>query len=131
MEVGDLSTCRKQRKSCLNENMVSSRGCSRYFIIVVLRRALDYCKSLPHAPDFPFSRNVIQIWLDEAKLACETSTTTLPLGGIVFSPTDSTSYWTVPKQFLTWWKNNIERKSKFLTLQRDAITVTSEKSLLR
>ena len=42
------------------------------------------------------------------------------LGGTFYDEADTSTYWTQPQQFCTWWKNNVERKNKFLLLQRDA-----------
>ena len=42
------------------------------------------------------------------------------LGGTLYDEADTSTYWTQPQQFCTWWKNNVERKNKFLLLQRDA-----------
>jgi hypothetical protein len=36
---------------------------------------------------------------------------------------------TQPKQFATWWKNNIERKAKFKMLQNDASLAEDEKDI--
>lgn len=37
-----------------------------------------------------------------------------------FDPMDTTTYWTHTNQLVSWWKNNVERKSKFNVLARDA-----------
>jgi hypothetical protein len=42
------------------------------------------------------------------------------LGGTAFNVRDKTTYWTHSSQFFTWWKNNIERKSKFQSLVKDS-----------
>ena len=42
------------------------------------------------------------------------------LGGTSFHIRDAGTYWTGSEQFYTWWKNNVERKSKFLALSNDS-----------
>jgi hypothetical protein len=136
MELDDeaiLPLAFRQQRRGSNENAVSSRGCSRIFIIFVLKEALKYCRSLSNSPDFPFAKSLVKTWLENAKKDCATTSqlSLQRLGGIEFSSTNTASYWTEPKQFFTWWKNNIERKNKFHNLQRDSETITNEKSLLR
>ena len=41
-------------------------------------------------------------------------------GGPPFVLNDFRTHWSEPHQLYTWWKNNIERKSKYLSLERDA-----------
>jgi hypothetical protein len=41
-------------------------------------------------------------------------------GGTPFIFHDTSTHWTEPHQLYTWWKNNIERKSKYKILQKDA-----------
>jgi hypothetical protein len=123
----------KQGKKVItnSEAPVSSRGCSRAFIVCVMEQALDYVSSLPHSPD-AYSMALIKSWLEEAKRRCQIGHVVPNLGGTAFSVHDPQTYWTDPRQYLTWWKNNIERKSKFQTLQRDAVAyATNEKSRQR
>jgi hypothetical protein len=112
---------------------VSSKGCSRTFIILFLHEALSHCRSLAHSPDFPFSKSLIKLWLIKSQNECRAMDPAepSPYGGIEFHFENSTSYWTTPKQFYTWWKNNIERKNKFANLERDAEMATNQKTLLR
>ena len=42
------------------------------------------------------------------------------LGGTFHDPGDHTTFWSGADQFFTWWKNNVERKSKFKSLIVDA-----------
>ena len=42
------------------------------------------------------------------------------LGGTFYDPSDQTTFWTSAEQFFTWWKNNVERTSKFRSLIVDA-----------
>ena len=46
-------------------------------------------------------------------------------GGTVYDRNDPSTCWTHTGQFTCWIKNNIERKSKFLNLQKDAENVNS------
>ncbi len=41
-------------------------------------------------------------------------------GGPPFDLSDPATYWCEPSQLYTWWKNNIERRSKFKVLVNDA-----------
>jgi hypothetical protein len=41
-------------------------------------------------------------------------------GGVDFDAGRPQSHWTCAQQFYTWWKNNVERKSKFRMLKIDA-----------
>ena len=99
---------------------VSSRGCSRIFILKVLIQAYDYVSSLETSPEFPFDNNLVKSWLVTAKNECGSASFAEVLGGISFNDDDVTSHWTQPRQFFTWWKNNVERRSKFATLMKDA-----------
>jgi hypothetical protein len=41
-------------------------------------------------------------------------------GGPSFSEHDVSTHWVEPGQLYTWWKNNIERRSKYKVLLDDA-----------
>ena len=41
-------------------------------------------------------------------------------GGSPFNMSDPSTHWCEPHQLFTWWKNNVERRSKFKVLQDDA-----------
>ena len=41
-------------------------------------------------------------------------------GGSPFNIIDPSTHWCEPHQLFTWWKNNVERRSKFKVLQDDA-----------
>lgn len=43
-----------------------------------------------------------------------------------FYEQDESTYWTEPHQLFTWWKNNVERRSKFRVIQNDALYVGKE-----
>ena len=61
---------------------------------------------------------------------CEIDPTLLVnLGGTTFNIRDNATYWTNPDQFFTWWKNNVERKSKFQSLVIDSRYVGSDRSM--
>jgi hypothetical protein len=115
-----------------NNNCVSSRGCSRLFIVSVLHKALAYVKSRNQSTDFPFDKQLVKSWLEDAKNECTNVATPNCFGGIVFDRLNPKSYWTDSAQFFTWWKNNIERKGKFYKLQLDACSnVCTVKNMLR
>jgi hypothetical protein len=42
-------------------------------------------------------------------------------GGTPFVVTKQNTYWCESHQFFTWWKNNIERKTKFRVLIQGAL----------
>jgi hypothetical protein len=119
-----------------------SIACSKGFILCVLYRALDYVRqrhSIGLSVQFPLSPEDVRSWLVKAQndcIICEESFH-IGLGGRCYDPADETTYWTKPQQFYTYWKNNVERKSKLLILQRDAAyrpsdtTNTDEKRMFR
>ena len=162
-----------RRPRTLSSPQITSKGCSRGFILCVLFRALDFVRQQQmkgRAVQFPCSDDVINRWLsvlsnrhffveifspDYIRIACLRAfiaalywliTTTISnilttliamkaaqedcsiceqayqdgLGGTLYDEADTSTYWTQPQQFCTWWKNNVERKNKFLLLQRDA-----------
>ena len=41
-------------------------------------------------------------------------------GGSPFNIYDPSTHWCEPHQLFTWWKNNVERRTKFKVLQDDA-----------
>lgn len=166
---------------------VSSRGCSKAFIVRFLAHAERHCTSLQRgeAPEFPFGKGLVEAWLDKARQDCvamleaqrrlrdqeaagtetpaaaaaaaaPTSTTSTsatsassdssgvvlaadPLGldgatlddfgGVDFDASRPQSHWTCPQQFYTWWKNNVERKSKFRMLKIDACYLGDDDTL--
>lgn len=55
---------------------------------------------------------IILQWLDEAKQVCKSIPSSSAYGGTVFDDNCKQTYWSDIKQFLTWWKNNVERSSK-------------------
>jgi hypothetical protein len=98
---------------------VSAQGCSRVFIIHVLRNVCNFLGGQSVANIFSFKSAVVSQWLSEAKATCQ-----LPLykteeaffGGPSFLLEDPRTYWVDMAQFLTWWKNNIERRQKHRVL---------------
>ena len=104
-------------------SILSSTGCSRAFITCVLARALEHVKAVRSISSisFPFATSDIETWLELAAQDCLTNKEyQLALGGTQFDAADPSTHWTSASQFLTWWKNNIERKRKLQSLQRDA-----------
>jgi hypothetical protein len=41
-------------------------------------------------------------------------------GGTTFSAEDVSTHWSEPYQLLSWWKNNVMRRSRFRSLLEDA-----------
>lgn len=109
---------------------VSSRGCSKTFVICFLTRILEHCRSLDVSPEFPFSNELVQKWLNMARQDCINRAISVDFGGVVFDENDLGSYWTAPHQFFTWWKNNVERRKKFRLLKADA-TFSGEDGILK
>lgn len=78
-------------------------------------------KSLPSI--FTFKRELVMDWLVSAKQACCLPTYMAEegyYGGPPFVDPDPSTHWSEPHQLYTWWKNNVERRSKFKVLQEDA-----------
>ena len=69
----------------------------------------------------PFPEVEISRWLEQAHSDVQVDPAfELGLGGTPFDASDESTFWTLPKQFACWWKNNIERKAKFQVLHNDA-----------
>jgi hypothetical protein len=92
------------------DKTVSSRGCNRLFIVSVLLSALEHLKSATHGRVFPAPAEVVNTWLDTAKTYCGAASDTTVYGGPAFNINDPSTHWSEPQQFLTWWKNFVERK---------------------
>ena len=71
----------------------------------------------------PFPEVEISRWLEQAHGDVQVDPAfELGLGGTPFDSGDESTFWTLPKQFACWWKNNIERKNKFRELQKHAVS---------
>lgn len=86
---------------------VTSRGCSRAYIVCVLWRAWEHVrllKSQDASISFPFNESVVKDWLIAARDDClQAGEEFLELfGGTDFSGDDATTYWTLPPHFFTW-----------------------------
>jgi hypothetical protein len=127
-------------------SQVTSRGCSRSYIVCVLWHAWEHVrlvKSTGGSVTFPFKEPFVEEWLIASKEDCTKADFFNGIfGGTEYSEDDSTTFWTLPSHFFTWyvflcyylsfflsfffiavgfrWKNNIERKSKFAHLLKDA-----------
>lgn len=115
---------------------LTSRGVCKAFIIFFLEKLYRYVQVLPTPVHFPLSDDTTQVLLNETKdefcnspslkmkaesLFCTT--------GNAFDAFNISTYWTTPAQFKTWWKNNIERKTRLNTTKREI--ESAQKSLLR
>lgn len=79
-------------------------------------------KNLPSI--LTFRREQVMDWLQEAKQACcgpSLEGDEAFYGGPHFADNDASTHWSEPHQLYTWWKNNVERRSKFKILQDDAM----------
>ncbi len=93
------------------------------FIFIVLHRLDSYLKENPISSVFSIRKDIVSKWLDDVRLECsgtEMSRLEASYGGSPFHIDDAQTHWTEPSQLYTWWKNNIDRKSKFKVLQEDA-----------
>jgi hypothetical protein len=121
---------------------VSSQGCSRVFIgkgvrcgchsfqymlILSLHAVLHHVcnfvqgKRLPSI--FTFPRDLVMSWLEAAKqdcIDCDLEFEEGHYGGPPFMPDDPSTHWSEPHQLYTWWKNNVERKTKFSIIVGDS-----------
>lgn len=86
---------------------VTSRGCSRAYIVCVLWHGWQYVRSLRSQGEpvcFPFPDDIVQLWLDSALIDCCTAPDFLHLfGGTEFQREDASSFWTTPLNFFTWY----------------------------
>lgn len=87
-------------------SIVTSRGCSRAIVLCVLHRCLEFVQEqfeLGETVQFPFSKEVVQLWIDAAREDCQEVSFQTVLGGTMYDSADETTFWTVPQQFFTWW----------------------------
>ena len=102
--------------STINAKHVSSQGCSRLFIIIVLRILREHVLGNKVPSIVMIDRSLVTNWFLMAKLRCSDTTISAPLetkyGGPPFRAEDSRTFWTDPSQLFCWWKNNVERRSK-------------------
>jgi len=69
----------------------------------------------------PFPTSEVQQWITAGTRDCGIDPNLhSSLGGTAFNIRDKSTYWTQPSQFFTWWKNNVERRSKFQSLVNDS-----------
>lgn len=118
-----LSTSSSTSVSRNISRQVSSQGCSRVFIVKVLLRVSEFVKGKSLPSIFTFKKELVTKWLEEAKEDCHSvtySSEEMYYGGPPFIHDDSSTHWSEPHQLYTWWKNNVERRSKFKILQEDA-----------
>ena len=102
---------------------VSSQGCSRVFIVKVLVSVSDFVRGKILPSIFTFKRELVMHWLKTAKDKCcspDYEKEERFYGGPPFVFDDASTHWTEPHQLYTWWKNNVERRSKFKVLHEDA-----------
>jgi len=103
---------------------VSSQGCSRVFIVKVLLKVSDYVQGKRLPSIFTFQRELVMGWLEEAKAACSDMNYDAEeayYGGPPFIENDLSTHWSEPHQLYTWWKNNVERRTKYKIIQDDSL----------
>lgn len=103
---------------------VSSQGCSRVFIVKVLLKVSDYVQGKKLPSIFTFKRELVMGWLQEAKAACSDMNYDAEeayYGGPPFIENDLSTHWSEPHQLYTWWKNNVERRTKYKIIQDDSL----------
>ena len=87
---------------------VTSKGCSKLFILCALHRTLQGCRQeFTRGQDicFPFEPSKVAGWLCEATEDCCTAAAAAlqaELGGVAFDAADRSTHWTEPKQLNTW-----------------------------
>ena len=127
--VSDITTAASHPTEQTSEQtaaQVTSKGCSKVFILCALYRTLRGCRrELAAGGDicFPFDVSRVATWLQEAAEDCTRPQAVVlqaQLGGVDFDSADRHTYWTEPKQLNTWWKNNLERKAQFARLVKEA-----------
>jgi hypothetical protein len=94
--------------------------------MIVLNLIAEHVKDNPPTSSFFSStiRDKLRSFLETAKdQSCNTEEAIYErslYGGIEFDPNNPTTYWTEPSQFVGWWKNNVERRSKIQELTAQA-----------
>lgn len=86
-------------------SQVSSRGCSRAYILCVLFRALKYVRIRKMASQpvtFPFNSDEIEKWLVDSKEDCSHLEFQRVYGGTDLNPADPSTFWTSSTHFFTW-----------------------------
>ncbi len=84
---------------------VTSRGCSRAYVVCVLWRSLEYVRKLYASGNqitFPFPDQDVEEWLLIARVDCNDEKFQKMLGGIDYFPDESSTYWTLAVHFFTW-----------------------------
>jgi len=71
---------------------------------------------------------IIIQWLEEAKQVCKNIPSSSTFGGTVFDDNCKQTYWSDVKQFLTWWKNNVERTSKRDSYLKESVYEGSDRA---
>lgn len=69
---------------------------------------------------------IVKEWLTSAVGDAKDPRLNQVLGGTTLEEEDLTTYWTDPNQFMTWWKNNVERKSKHGDIINNAKSTNKE-----
>lgn len=85
----------------------------------------DYFKDHPTSSSiFAGRKDLVAKWLKEAQEECSKlsgADERAYYGGPYFILQDTSTYWTETNQLVQWWKNHVERKTKFKNMQDDAL----------
>ena len=80
---------------------------------------------------YPFDEEDIVLWLTLGRQDCLIDNVFQDsLDGTRLDTKDLSTYWNQPRQFSIWWKNNVERRKKFASLEKDATYVGFDPKLL-
>jgi hypothetical protein len=91
------------------------------FLVLMKLNAEVQSKSVPTIANI--RKDLMLKWFKEAYEECREDVSRQDfaiVGGPLFSEYDSSTYWNDTTQFLNWWKNNVERKTKMALLTQDA-----------
>jgi len=105
-----MAAARVRIGSAQEGQQVSSRGCSKAFIVCVYSRIFETCHQKwqqGQALSWPFTTQELAGWLNLAKkdmVAQVEETWSETFGGCAFSINDPTSFWTSPDHFKTFHK---------------------------
>ncbi len=83
---------------------------------------------------FAFPRDLVVAWLQDARAQCcgpSYASEDAYFGVPGFLEADASTYWSEPHQLFTWWKNNVERKSKFRGMQEEMLYQGSDQRRLQ
>jgi hypothetical protein len=90
----------------------------------VLTAASEYVKDKTLLSILTLDTALTQGWIESAKEFCSSAaylTEEAYYGGPRYIDSDTSSFWSEPQHFHNWWKNSVERRSKFKVMQEDSL----------